>query len=244
MPIHVHGFRGILSIVGLFMLLLPSTTASSSLTINEILPNPGIVDANRDGTANTVQDEFVELINLSESPMSLSGWHLSDTLRVRHTFALDAVIPGYGFFLVFGGGTPIGFSYATIASSGRLALNNDGDTLTFQDDNGILIDRVTYESSNPGIALTRFPDGTGPWLEHITVSSLASSPGTTAEGISYLSFLGSDPIETPQPTVPEPSSLMLLSLSIAALLGQYPFVRRYYFRNASGVAACGKMAAL
>ncbi|MBI2093435.1 MAG: PEP-CTERM sorting domain-containing protein [Candidatus Omnitrophica bacterium] len=80
-----------------------------------------------------------------------------------------------------------------------------------------MIDRVTYESSNPGIALTRFPDGEGAWFEHTAISSLTASPGMTAEGTSYLLLSGPGPDTTPQPTVPEPSSFMLFSLSVMSL---------------------------
>ena len=71
--------------------------ADAVIVINEVLADPPAIigDANQDGVVSATQDEFVELINTEYAPVSLGGWSLADSVRVRHRFALRALFrPG------------------------------------------------------------------------------------------------------------------------------------------------------
>jgi hypothetical protein len=101
--------------------------------INEIHADPDATngDANGDGSTSTTQDEFVELVNVTGSPVDISGWTLADGFGVRHTFPGGTVIPDQCGIVVFGGGTPTGaFGGMTVqtASGGSLGLNNSAST--------------------------------------------------------------------------------------------------------------------
>jgi hypothetical protein len=111
------------------------TTASLSLNsvvINETLADPADDlpgDANGDGTRDSSDDEFIEIVNVSGAELDLSGWTLSDAVQVRHTFPADSVIPAGCTAVIFGGGVPTGgFGGAVMqtASTGALGLNNGG----------------------------------------------------------------------------------------------------------------------
>ncbi len=190
--------------------VMGGSLAEATILINELLADPpaGFGDANRDGVVDTSDDEFLELVNTGSEAAALSGWRLADAVGVRHVFAAGASIPARGFFVVFGGGAPSGFADAVVASTGRLALNNAGDTVSLLDPLGSVVGLVTYGSEGGrDTSLTRWPDATGPFVRHATVASAAFSPGTTVDGREHL----------PLPQVPEPTSGPLVGLGLVAM---------------------------
>ena len=185
------------------------------MLINEVLADPSAIggDANRDGIVSTLQDEFVELVNTAEGPISLSGWSLWDAVKVRHVFSSDATIPGWGFFVVFGGGSPQGFDHFAVSSQNGLSLNNDGDTISLFDAGGLGIDAFTYGAEGGlDAALTRFPDAVGRFSRHNLVAPRSFSPGATVDGRLTL----------PTSSMPEPASGLLFTLGLC-----WPVLRRH-----------------
>lgn len=163
--------------------------------INEVLYDPadGIAgDANKDGTRDPLQDEFVELFN-SNPALNISGYTLSDATMVRHVFPAGTIVPQNGVVVVFGGGTPTGSfggGLIQIATAGQLNLNNAGDVLTLKDAMGVTIATfdVTPLSDNPNESYTRNPDLTGEFIQHSTVESANGaiySPGTKVNGTNF-----------------------------------------------------------
>jgi hypothetical protein len=145
--------------------------------INEVL-------ANESGTATG--GEFIEVYNAGGSPANLSGWTLSDAALVRHTFGNTTLAPG-ATLVVFAGASfiPSALTNAVAASTGSLALNNGGDSVTLTNA-GQVIDTVTYAAALAaldGVSMNRSPDRTdGPWALHSSLSSPASSPGLSVTG--------------------------------------------------------------
>ena len=76
--------------------------------INEILVDPDTDpvkgDANKDGVRSYWEDEFVELLNISNIPYDLSGYKLGDDERFSFTFPEGYILPANQFVVVFGGG--------------------------------------------------------------------------------------------------------------------------------------------
>jgi hypothetical protein len=84
------------------------------LMINEVLIDPAsdvdstttVVegDANGDSTRSAQDDEFVEILNISDGPMDMTGWKVGDDERIDWQFPDGYVIQPYEFVTIFGGG--------------------------------------------------------------------------------------------------------------------------------------------
>ncbi len=167
------------------------------LLINEIHADPdsSAGDANGDGAVSSSRDEFIELANTTFSPLDISGWQIADAVATRHVFPAGTVVPPREVAVVFGGGTPSGsFGNAAAnglvqtASSGRLGLNNSGDTITLSDGQGATIQIASYGSEGgQNQSLTRQPDLTNtPYVQHTQVApGLRYSPGVGANGQAF-----------------------------------------------------------
>ena len=147
---------------------------------------------NGDGTADTTQDEYVELVNMTIVALDLGGLTISDAVGVRHTFAPDTILPPLGTIVVFGGGgAPTGlFGGARVvtASSGGLNLNNAGDTVRLAS-GATTIDSVTFGSEG-GMddALVRMTEGDvmAPLVRHSTVRpGVRFSQGVRTSGFAF-----------------------------------------------------------
>lgn len=133
---------------GLGILLFMGGQAGASVFITEILADPpsGLAgDSNGDGITSSRDDEFIELFNSSDSPISLGGWSISDAINTRHIFEQETIIGAYEYWVVFGGGAPAlsGIRWQA-ASSGALSLNNSADTITLFNHDFDIMDQVVY----------------------------------------------------------------------------------------------------
>jgi uncharacterized protein (TIGR03437 family) len=178
------------------------------LVINEVLADPPdgpAGDANHDGVRSGTDDEFIEIVNSSNSALDISDW----TIRTksfnnganeisRHTFAKGTMLPALDATVVFGGGTfdaqaPVfGGTQITKATGNNLSLSNNGVEIIIRDANGGFVTRFTYgtpaddfggDSINQSI--TRFPDINGPFLRHTAATGQSTkpySPGTKVDG--------------------------------------------------------------
>ena len=171
----------------------------SPLVINEIHADPDAAggDANGDGVVGTYDDEFVELVNVTEDLVDIGGWKLYDTVSavtLRHVFpAGTSLLPGQAV-VVFGGGAPIGAfgnSVVQTASTGRLELNNTSDAVTLVDLGGTAVVSYTYGSEGgDNQSLTRSPDlADSPMIKHTLAPGSGGarfSPGTCLNGASFI----------------------------------------------------------
>ncbi|MCW8984526.1 MAG: lamin tail domain-containing protein, partial [Thermoanaerobaculales bacterium] len=172
-------------------IILPAT---GEMIINEILADPAADitgDANGDGTRDASQDEFVEMINTSASPVGIGGWTLADGFSVRHVFPGGTTIPAGCGIVVFGGGSPTGI-FGTMmvqtASTGSLGLNNGGDTITLNNGTTDVAIYVYGAEGGNNQSLTRDPDITGAFVQHSTATGSGGalfSPGTAVNGTSF-----------------------------------------------------------
>jgi hypothetical protein len=162
--------------------------------INEILADPDPIrgDSNRDGVISSDDDEFLELVNISDQALDLSGWMVWDGVRLRFTFPEGTILgPGCGL-VIFGGGQPTGdFGRSLIFTAGSLGLNNRGDVISLQDPDGIEMAGLSYgPEGDQDQSLTRYPDLFGP-LPLVTHSQLPQaggelfSPGTRIDGSAF-----------------------------------------------------------
>ncbi|MFT5517100.1 MAG: hypothetical protein ACI80V_003239 [Rhodothermales bacterium] len=91
--------------------VIPKPLPVLTVIINEVLADPPSGtpgDANGDGTRSSTQDEFVELANISEEPVDISGWQLGDDEGVGFTFPDGYIMAPRSLLVVFGGGDVTG----------------------------------------------------------------------------------------------------------------------------------------
>jgi uncharacterized protein (TIGR03437 family) len=177
--------------------------------VNEFLADPpdGLAgDANHDGVRDASADEFVELVNASGRDLDLNGFQLltrsaaSSSDTVRHRFTARTILPSDSAIVIFGGGRPdpanpvFGGAQIVKASSGSLALNNSGGTITLQDSNSVVVTSITYGAavglpSGENQSLTRAPDIDGTFVMHTLAPSANGarfSPGTRTDSAPFL----------------------------------------------------------
>ena len=172
----------------------PTSVEDPLIVLNEIHadPDPILGDANGDGVVHRDDDEFLELINLGESTLDLSGWVITDGVRTRYTFPPGLMISGHCGLIIFGGGSPTGdFGGSLVQVTGTLALNNTGDTVSLWDLEENLRLRISYGMEG-GLnqSLTRYPDLTGslPLTLHGEINPADNtlySPGVKVDGTVF-----------------------------------------------------------
>ena len=168
----------------------------NNLLLNEVLYDPSNSgldgDANGDGEYVHNDDEFVELVNVSNSNLDISGYEFYDNANLMSGMPNHIVPPGTVLspmkaYVVFGGGNPTGdFGGAIVhtASASVLNLNNSSDTLTIKNDIGetIIVFDIEALSNNPNESYSRLPDICGDFVQHNSTSLGLFSPGTKSNG--------------------------------------------------------------
>lgn len=183
-----------------------SGDARRDVLINEFLADPpdGLAgDANRDGVRDSVDDEFIELVNTTPHDIDISAYRIftrgtgSDTLR--HIFVAGTLLRPCSAIVVFGGGNvnpadpAFGGAQVVTASTGSLSLINSSGVITLQDQAGTIVNLVSYRSNGINAdnnqSITRSPDITGNFAQHIAASggARAFSPGTQTNGAAFSS---------------------------------------------------------
>lgn len=161
-----------------------------SIVINEIFANPqeGIGDANGDGVISNSGDQFVELVNIEEEAVDISGWTLSDNFGTRFAFPRGTVLQPGTASVVFGGGEPAGnFGGAVVFTAENLGIDNSGDKLILRDNQDNIVEEAEYTlGPNEGESLTR--GGGNRYVRHSDASANPNrlfSPGTRIDGTSF-----------------------------------------------------------
>lgn len=165
--------------------------APGDLVLNEIMAGDNMSDTNCDGSTSSSADEFVELVNVSNKTLDLTGVTIADSVVTRHTFATTTLAPGAAV-VVWGAGTPAcaGVDSFAVASSGQLGLNDDGDTITVATGGAspTPLVTVTYAAVTLNVSSNLSPELTGTsYVLHTAVSGAVGpySPGRRANGAAF-----------------------------------------------------------
>jgi hypothetical protein len=171
----------------------------TGVRLNEILPAPGSLDWNGDGSADE-KDEWIELTNTGLIAVDISGWSIDSA----------------------GGGGAYVFPSGTVVEPGRfkvfyrqqtgIALNDDGDGVRLLGPNGQVLDSVIFNKIDTDRSLSR--DAGAQWH-----TDWSPSPGSD-NGPGN----GSAQTQTLRAGTPEPGS-SLTSEQIMALLQE--LLRRF-----------------
>lgn len=163
--------------------------ALGDLVLNEVLFDPTGIDANGDGTVNTTEDEFVEILNRSSASVSLAGVKVGDAQSAsRYTFGAVCLGPNEAV-VVFGKGA------VHLSASGKVVLDATAHPLSLNNSatagdpehvkvTGTLGELLVDESFSgttlipAAQSVVRSPDLTGAWTKHKTANpGAAASPG-------------------------------------------------------------------
>lgn len=121
--------------------------------INEFLARPGF-DWNQDGKVD-VFDEFIEIKNIGNTSISLSGWKLDDEQNQGSSeYLLPAVTLNVGERMIFYG------------LQTNILLSDGGDTVRLLNSSNKVYDAYTYAIAKvEDQSVCRLPDGNGSWYE-------------------------------------------------------------------------------
>ncbi|GAF67312.1 unnamed protein product, partial [marine sediment metagenome] len=178
------------------------TPSASNMVINEIHAKPDVVegDANGDGVLDIYDDEFIELVNISNVYVDLSDYELHDVgVGLRHIFSdspLRTIVPPGEAVVVFGDwtgtlsgtfGNAMANGLVFKASTGTLGLNNSGDIVDLKDSGGstTILSQDYGSEANHDQSITLYPDKTGTFVKHLDAPSSGGrrfSPGTMVNG--------------------------------------------------------------
>ncbi len=141
---------------GLLGPLNPAAAASSDVVITELMYNP---------VSEVDGDEFLELANVGNTPIDLSGWSFSG---ITLTFAAGTILPAGGYLVISPDPARTRQTYGVTAAAAYTGkLSNSGETITLKDGGGSQVDSVTFGDRAPWPVT---PDGLGTSLELIDPS--------------------------------------------------------------------------
>ena len=158
---------------------------ANDLVINEILsavPTEDIGDANGDGSRDASEDEFVEIVNVSNENICVLGLTLAKDVDIRHTIATEYLEPSRAL-VVFGGllseATLPEYPETTVEIADRsFGLPNSGGRLVL----GENLIEVNFQSAS-GTSLALSPQLTGgEYTAHPMLNDRPYSPGSCTNG--------------------------------------------------------------
>lgn len=166
--------------------------------INEIHADPASGlngDADRNGTRDGNDDEFVEIVNNQDTAIDISNWEFYNESDLKHKFPSGTVIPAKSALVLFADESvsPRGnFGGAIVQSSNEsstLSLVNGGDTIFLYDSNGNEIVSVNYPEASNNQSIVRSDDtSSGSFVDHSDATGSGGdlfSPGTKIDGTAF-----------------------------------------------------------
>ena len=147
---------------------LPPGQIQPPVVLNEFLPSPAS-DWDGNGVADA-DDEWVELYNLGDAPVDISGWWLDDEDDSQqrapdgsapYMLPVGSTIPAQGFLVVF-------------RSTSGVTLSNSGDDMRLIGPADYEVEAFSFGSTGYDISWSKTVDGGDQWI-----NSYPPSPGTS-----------------------------------------------------------------
>ena len=129
---------------------------TESLVINELMPKNSTVAADQDGE----YDDWIELYNLSDEDMDVSGFYLTDSKSnlTRWQFPAGTVIRKNAYLIVWADGDST--TQAGLHTNYKLSAE-DGENVVLLTPDQQLIDLVEFPPTLIEQSYARIPNGTG-----------------------------------------------------------------------------------
>ncbi|MBA3468325.1 MAG: lamin tail domain-containing protein, partial [Herpetosiphonaceae bacterium] len=166
--------------------------------------------------APSVGQEYVELFNLGPDSADISGWQIDDVAGgggAPKIIPANTIIPPGGFWVL------------TFASF----LNNSSDDVRLLDAGGVVVDSYSYSSFTVDVSTSRWPDGSGAWVDGTPQTPNAPNLPPAAPTPTVVPTSGPTPPPTPAITptatpAPAPVAIRLNEYLAAPLAGGSEFV--------------------
>lgn len=166
---------------------------AGDLVINELLADPGDLDANGDGVPNGSDDEFIEVVNVSSSVLRLDGLVYKDAGTKVFNLPAGLCLAPNQALLIFGKYAGTGsFGDAIVLSGNNISLNNDADTVTLLDAGATVLAQASYSGNlaNADQSIVRETDlsGSANFVRHSLAANAGGrrmSPGTCQNGNAF-----------------------------------------------------------
>jgi hypothetical protein len=172
------------------------------LVINEVIPDPGTIDINSDGTSSSTGDEFIEIVNVSSKTLQVGGLQIYlDTNTSKRITLQSLALPPKGVIIIFGGGMQSDmeantgkphskFNGAYVYTGTSILTNTSTRKVILEDAQKTQISSFTYGVTgckpSKGVSLTLSPDLTGACVLHSTAqANVPYSPGTKIDGTKF-----------------------------------------------------------
>ena len=193
----------------------PVAPDPGDIKINEFLaadgPAAGGTDSNCDGVFTNTDDEFIELVNVSQKTLDLTGLTIKDggnptanppvPPQLQFTFGSASnvgtgsltLMPGKAV-TVWAGGAPacagVTNWFTPVATQHTLSLNDAGDTITVATGGAgaMTIATTTYGASTVGVSMNLNPDLTGStYVLHTAIANHVgnASPGKKTDATAF-----------------------------------------------------------
>jgi len=151
------------------------------VVINEFLASNSTVVADNFGEF----DDWIELYNISDNDVDLSGWYLSDDITNPDKWSFpDLTITSGGYLVIWAdddeeqGNDHAGFK-----------LSVSGESIILSDSNLNQIDQIVYGSQTTDISLGQFPNGSGDFIQmYPTFGAVNTNNYIPGEDFSELLF--------------------------------------------------------
>ena len=159
----------------------PEEEGSSPVVINEFMAKNTSTNPQHTVDEHGEADDWIELYNPADTPVSLQDLYLSDNPKSLRKYALfDTVLPSHGYALIWADGQPDQGEHHT-----KFKLSaTDGDQIILSNERGQIIDSVQFlaNSGNPEARLPdqsygRSTDGESGWCQQKLPSPLAENAG-------------------------------------------------------------------
>ena len=162
--------------------------SAGELRLNEIMPDPGLSDTNGDGLLYAPHDEFIELVLVANGNRKTADTKIFVNGEERYKLPELCIKPGTAI-VIFGGGQPqmtVHPGQVILASETPLRLANSGGQVSLHLASIIDTDVVWGNEGGKDQSITRFPDISGPWVLHSSISPFNASPGWCTNGAELL----------------------------------------------------------
>ncbi len=168
-----------------------STTSVGDIVINEFLASNSSTAVDQDEEF----DDWIELYNNSNSDFDLSGYFLSDNAEdiMQWQIPDGTIISANGYLMIWADKDE-----EQEGLHANFKLSSSAESVVLSDDNGSIIDEVSYSDQTSDISYGRFPNGTGDFI--LMTPSFGEENFDAAVSVGDLDFEDIGLSLTPNPT--------------------------------------------